>query len=111
MYRRQGWTVSNGVQTGRIGPKSVPRGQVDERESAARLTAALRFCACALRDLDVERIRDARARTWVLTIARAVETGSEGKAQLSAREQAAFSHALDCFTSWLQAEPRRMVWR
>jgi hypothetical protein len=96
---------------GRIGPKSAPRGQAED-EAALRLASALQFCARALRDLDVDRIRDVRARTWVRTIARAVETGAaaDGSSRLSAREQVAFSQALDSFTSWLQAEPRRLVW-
>jgi hypothetical protein len=111
VYPQQCRLAVSEVGKGRIGPKSAPRVQAED-EASSRLASALQFCARALRNLDVDRIRDPRARTWVRTIARAVEAGTEadGPARLSAREQAAFVQALDCFTSWLQAEPRRMVW-
>jgi hypothetical protein len=86
--------------------------QAADDQAAARLASALEICARALRNLDVERIRDPRARAWVRTIERAVERGTtpEGRSRLSAREQAALDDALDRFTCWLQAEPRRLVW-
>ncbi len=113
MHRQQCWSAGSDIGRRRIGPKSASRGQAAEEEDAdLRLASALQLCARALRGLDVDRIRDARARTWVRTIARAAEAGAapDGSSRLSPREQAAFFEALDSFTSWLQAEPRRLVW-
>jgi hypothetical protein len=88
-------------------PSSIRTGQQGEGRGDG-IASALDRCRIVLQQLDRCLIRDARARRWIATLRQVVD---RGRAPLSSEEQAAFQHALDQLSAWLEAEPRRLLWQ